>query len=259
MDLITLIILFVAAILGSSLNAVAGGGGFISYPSLIFCNIPPINANGISTVALWPGNITSAIAYKKDIKLSVRFILYFIIAISLGGFFGAYLFLNTTPKFFSYLVPFFLLFTWLLFVFSNKLRNYFSTNADNFSLVKPNFLHIVCIFFIGIYGGYFGAGLGMILLSAFSLIGLKNLNEMNGIKVILVSFNNGIAAFTYIFSGIIIWQYTLVMLAGALIGGFYGAKLTKQIKQENLRYFIISIGAIITVIFFYKQYFENFI
>ncbi|MBF2707730.1 sulfite exporter TauE/SafE family protein [Flavobacterium soyangense] len=256
MDLVTFIILFLAAIVGSSLNAVAGGGGFISYPSLIFCNIPLINANGISTVALWPGNITSAIAYKKDIKLSVKFILYFIIVISVGGFVGAYLFLNTTSEVFSNFVPFFLLFTWLLFVFSNKLRNYFSTNTTDFSFVKPNYLHIVCMFFIGIYGGYFGAGLGMIILTAFSLIGLKNLNEMNGIKVILVSFNNGIAAFAYIFSGIVTWQYTLVMLAGALIGGFYGAKLTRQIKQETLRYFIILIGAIITVIFFYKRFFS---
>lgn len=256
MDLITLIILFFAAILGSSLNAVAGGGGFISYPSLILCNIAPLNANGISTVALWPGNITSAIAFKKDIQLSVEFILYFIVSISLGGFAGAYLFLNTDSKVFSYFVPFFLLFTWLLFVFSNTLRNYFISNSTNFSFIRPNYLHIVFMFFIGIYGGYFGAGLGMILLTAFSLIGLKNLNEMNGIKVILVSFNNGIAAFTYIFSGIIIWQHTLVMLAGALIGGFYGAKLTRQIKQETLRYFIILIGAIITVIFFYKQFFS---
>lgn len=255
MDLVTFSILFSAAIVGSSLNAVAGGGGFISYPSLIFCNIPPINANGISTVALWPGNITSAIAYKSDLNLSVKFIVYFIIAISLGGFIGAYLFLITTSKVFSNFVPFFLLFTWLLFVFSNKLRDFLSTNTRNFNFLKPNYYHIVCMFLIGIYGGYFGAGLGMIILTVFSLIGLKNLNEMNGIKVILVSFNNGIAAFTYIFSGIIIWQNTLVMIAGALIGGFYGAKLTRQIKQESLRTFIIIIGAITTVIFFYKQYF----
>lgn len=256
MELLNFIILFIAAILGSSLNAIAGGGGFISYPSLIFCNIPPINANGISNVALWPGNITSAFAYKKDINLSVKFILFFIISISLGGFFGAYLFLNTTSKTFSNFVPFFLLLTWLLFVFSNKLRSYFSNNSTDFSFVKPNYYHIVGMFFIGIYGGYFGAGLGMIILTAFSLIGLKNLNEMNGIKVVLVSFNNGIAAFTFIFSGIVIWQYTIVMLVGALIGGFYGAKLTRQIKQEKLRYFVILIGAIITVIFFYKQYFS---
>ncbi|MBU2525380.1 MAG: sulfite exporter TauE/SafE family protein [Bacteroidetes bacterium] len=244
-----------AAIIGSTLNAVAGGGGFISYPSLIFCNIVPLNANGISTVALWPGNITSAIAFKKDIQLPIKFILYFIVSISVGGFFGAYLFLNTSPKAFSNFVPFFLLLSLVLFVFSNDLRTIFISKSKAYSFSKPNYIHLVYMFFIGIYGGYFGAGLGMIILTALSLIGLKNLNEMNGIKVILVSFNNGIAAFTYIFSGIILWQYTIVMIAGALIGGFYGAKLARQIKQEVLRNFIIFIGAVITAIFFYKQYF----
>ncbi|MFH4964059.1 sulfite exporter TauE/SafE family protein [Gaetbulibacter sp. M235] len=255
MDIFTLTMLLLASILGSSLNAVAGGGGFITYPSLIFSNIPNLNANGISTVALWPGNITSAVAYRKDIELSRKLILYFVMSISLGGFVGAYLFLNTSSTLFSIFVPFFLLFTWLLFVFSKTIRNYFSSYLTDLHFITPNYFHIVFMFFIGIYGGYFGAGLGMIILTAFSLLGLKKLNEMNGIKVILVSFNNGIAALTYIFSGIVIWQYTLVMIIGALIGGFYGAKLTRQINQNFLHNFVIVIGAIITLIFFYKQYF----
>tara|TARA_R110000868_G_scaffold81946_2_gene231732 strand:+ start:42760 stop:43530 length:771 start_codon:yes stop_codon:yes gene_type:complete len=255
MELLNFTVLFLAAICGGALNAVAGGGGFIAYPSLLFCNIPPINANGISTVALWPGNIASAFSFKKDIRLSSKFILYFAAAISFGGLIGAYLFLNTSSKTFSSLVPFFLLFTWFLFVFSDKLRSYFSTHTTSFNLIKPNFSHLIFMFLIGIYGGYFGAGLGMIILTAFSLIGLKNLNEMNGIKVILVSFNNGIAAITYVFSGIIVWDYALIMVAGALIGGFYGAKLTRQIKQETLKKFVIVVGAVITVILFCKEYY----
>lgn len=255
MDIFTLIILFIASIIGSSLNAVAGGGGFITYPSLIFCNVPILNANGISTVALWPGNITSAIAYRKDIELSVNFILYFIISMSFGGFVGAYLFLHTSSKLFGSFVPFFLLFSWLLFVFSHRLRVYFISYLKDLHATKPNFLQIIFMFFIGIYGGYFGAGLGIIILTALSLFGLKRINEMNGIKVILVSFNNGIAALTYIISGIVIWQYTLVMIFGALIGGFYGAKLTRKINPQIVHNFVIIIGAIITLIFFYKQYF----
>lgn len=255
MEILTPLILFVTAIIASSLNAVAGGGGFISYPTLIFCNVPSINANGISTVALWPGNIASAKAYQKDIKLSMQLLLFFIVAISLGGLFGAFLFINTTTKIFNGFVPFFLLLTWLLFVFSNSLRNYFSKKLNDFSFENSNFFHLLSIFLIGIYGGYFGAGLGMILLTAFSIIGFKDLNQMNGIKVVLVSFNNGIAAFTFIFSGIIIWEYTIIMLIGALIGGFYGAKVARKIEQEKLKNFIISVGAIITMVFFYKEYF----
>ncbi|MCK6608143.1 MAG: sulfite exporter TauE/SafE family protein [Flavobacterium sp.] len=259
MEFLNLIFLFIAAILGSSLNAVAGGGGFISYPSLILCNIPSINANGIGTVALWPGNIASAKAYQKDINLSISSLIMLIISISGGGLLGAYLFINTSSRVFDGFVPFFLLSTWLLFVFSNKLRSYFSNKLESFSFEDANIIHLISIFFIGIYGGYFGAGLGMILLTAFSIIGLKNLNEMNGIKVILVSFNNGIAAFTFILSGIVIWQYAIVMLVGALIGGFYGAKIARKIEQQKLKNFIIWVGAIITIVFFYKEYFKNFI
>lgn len=254
MEILNPIILFIAAIIASSLNAVAGGGGFISYPSLIFCNILPINANGISTVSLWPGNIASAKAYQKDIKLPMRLLLFFILAISLGGLVGAFLFINTTTKVFNGFVPFFLLFTWLLFVFSNSLRSYFSNKLNIFSFENSNFFHLLSIFLIGIYGGYFGAGLGMILLTAFSIIGFKNLNEMNGIKVVLVSFNNGIAAFIFIFSGIVIWEHTIIMIIGALIGGFYGAKVARRIEQQKLKNFIITVGAFITIIFFYKQY-----
>lgn len=254
MENINYIVIFLAAFIGGALNAVAGGGGFIAYPSLIFCNIAPLNANGISTVALWSGNITSAIAFKRDIRLPMKFIVYFVLAISLGGGIGAYLFLKTRTQVFSSFVPFFLLITWLLFVFSNSLRNYFLKNIKPFNFIKPRYNHIFFMFLIGIYGGYFGAGLGMIILTVFSLIGLKNINEMNGIKVILVSFNNGIAALTYIISGIIFWQYTLIMISGSLIGGFYGAKLAQRIKQENLRYFIICIGAIVTGLFFINQY-----
>lgn len=132
--------------------------------------------------------------------------------------------------------------------------SHFTQNKLSGSSLRVTMLHLVIIFLIGIYGGYFGAGLGMILLTALSLIGLKSINEMNGIKVVLVSFNNGFAAITFIFSGIVLWQHTVIMLAGALIGGFYGAKLARKIKQEILQTFVMAIGAIITLMFFYKQY-----
>ncbi|MBO9727248.1 MAG: sulfite exporter TauE/SafE family protein [Chitinophaga sp.] len=248
------LVLFGAAIFGSSMNAAAGGGGFVAYPSLISIGTAPLAANASSTVALWPGNIASINAYRTDTDYSWKHTGPLIIAITLGGLIGASLAVMSSPRLFSKFVPFFLLFTWLLFVASPVLINRF-LNGRQYHIGPTG--KAVTLLLIGIYGGFFGAGLGMILLTVFSFFGYRQLNEMNGLKVLLVSFNNGIAAIAFIVSHMIVWEYTLIMLAGALLGGYYGAKLTRKIPQTILRNIIIVLGATITLLFFLKEYYQH--
>lgn len=244
------ILLFSAAVAGSVLNAVAGGGGFIAFPSLVFAGSSPVSANAISTVALWPGNIASAKAFQNDIKASRRTLIYLLFISGLGGFLGAMLLILASSKTFEFLVPYFLLFSWLLFSFSSKILEYFKSKKQTQESFVYDHKKFAALLILGIYGGYFGAGLGMMVLTVFTFYGMKNLNEMNGLKVLMVAVNNGVAALTLLFSGFIDWHFTLVMIAGAIIGGYYGASLTRKINQDILKKIIIIIGGLITLYFF---------
>lgn len=244
------ILLFFAALAGSVLNAVAGGGGFIAFPSLVFAGSSPVSANAISTVALWPGNITSAKAFEQDIKASRRSLVYLLSIAGFGGFLGAMLLILASSKTFEFLVPYFLLFSWLLFSFSSKILKYFKSKTQKQNSFIYDHKKFPALLVLSIYGGYFGAGLGMMVLTVFTFYGMKNLNEMNGLKVLMVAVNNGVAAFTLLFSGFIDWHFTVIMIAGALIGGYYGASMTRRINQDVLKKIIIIIGAVITLYFF---------
>ncbi len=240
-----------AAIIASSINAAAGGGGFISYPSLISIGTAPLTANAVGTVALWTGNLASLNAYRSDADYSWKNTGPLIIAITLGGLIGAYLAVSSSPALFSKFVPFFLLFTWLLFLTSPAIiRRFLARSPSGISKAGK----IAILFLTGIYGGFFGAGLGMILLTVFSFFGYKQLNEMNALKVLLVVCNNGIAAIAFIASRMINWEYTFIMIVGALVGGYYGARITRKIPQPILRKAIVVLGAMITLLFFLKEY-----
>lgn len=244
------ILLFFAAIVGGILNAAAGGGGFIAFPSLVFAGATPISANAISTVALWPGNIASAKAFEDDIKVSKRSMIYLLSIAAFGGFVGAFLLMLISSKTFEFLVPYFLLVSWLLFSFSSKILEYFNSKIQKESSFIYDHKKLFILLVLSIYGGYFGAGLGMMVLTVFTFYGMKNLNEMNGLKVLMVAVNNGVAAFTLLFSGFIDWHFTIIMIIGALIGGYYGAAMTRRINQDLLKKMIIIIGAVITLYFF---------
>lgn len=242
--------LFLAGLVGGALNAIAGGGGFITFPSLIFAGANQVNASAISTVALWPGNMASAKAFQDDIKISKRSVIYLLVIAGLGGLVGAYLLVTVSPKTFEFLVPYFLLTSWLMFAFSGKILNFFRAHINVQDSFEYSHRKAIPLFLLSIYGGYFGAGLGMMILTLFTLYGMNNLNEMNGLKVLMVSVNNGIAAIAFIISGIIVWNFAIVMFFGAIIGGYYGASLTRTIPQSLVKKVIIVIGGVITLYFF---------
>lgn len=255
MTTLSLVLLFLAAILGGTLNAVAGGGSFITFPSLIFGGVGAINANATSTVALWPGTLASLWAYRKELATQQRGFLFVLSGTSLiGGILGALLLLNTPASTFVHLIPYLLLLATLLFAFSGQItkflrvRNIEKTRISRRSLAGISFMQLI----IAIYGGYFGAGIGILMLATLALMGMDNIHEMNAVKTLLTMFINGVAVIIFIIAGIVAWTEAIVMLAGAIIGGYGAAYFARKIDQKYVRGFVIVVGLTLTIYFFLR-------
>jgi len=248
-------ILFVAAILGGTLNSVAGGGTFITLPVLIFTGVLPINANASSTVALWPGSIASVWAYRKEFANQRRLVTILLSITSLiGGILGAELLVRTSQTTFVKLLPYLLLLATVLFALSGPIntRLHGKTTLKNrqswLTLVGISFLQLI----IAIYGGYFGGGIGILMLATLGLMGMENIHEMNAMKTLLTTFINGVAVIIFIIRGIVVWPQAIVMVIGAIIGGYTGAYFARKIDQRLIRGFVILVGVSMTIYFFLR-------
>jgi len=248
-------ILFVAAILGGTLNSVAGGGTFITLPALIFTGVLPINANASSTVALWPGSIASVWAYRKEFANQRRLVTILLSITSLiGGILGAELLVRTSQTTFVKLLPYLLLLATVLFALSGPIntRLHGKTTLKNrqswLTLVGISFLQLI----IAIYGGYFGGGIGILMLATLGLMGMENIHEMNAMKTLLTTFINGVAVIIFIIRGIVVWPQAIVMVIGAIIGGYTGAYFARKIDQRVIRGFVILVGVSMTIYFFLR-------
>lgn len=248
-------ILFVAAILGGTLNSVAGGGTFITLPALIFTGVLPINANASSTVALWPGSIASVWAYRKEFANQRRLVTFLLSITSLiGGILGAELLVRTSQTTFVKLLPYLLLLATVLFALSGPIntRLHGRTTLKNrqswLTLVGISFLQLI----IAIYGGYFGGGIGILMLATLGLMGMENIHEMNAMKTLLTTFINGVAVIIFIIRGIVVWPQAIVMVIGAIIGGYTGAYFARKIDQRLIRSFVILVGVSMTIYFFLR-------
>ena len=257
MTFLTGLILFFAAVLGGALNSVAGGGSFITFPSLIFSGVPPIQANATSTVALWPGSLASVGAYRKEIAKQNRVLMLVLVGTSLiGGILGAVLLLRTSQSTFVRLIPYLLLLATVLFAFSPfitaRLRKREPTTKETriswIRLAGISLLQLI----IAIYGGYFGGGIGIMMLASLGIMGMENIHEMNGMKTVLQSCINGVAVITFIIAGAVYWPEAIVMIVGAIVGGFSGASLARRLDQRIVRGFVILVGTVMTIYFFVK-------
>ena len=242
----TLLFLFCAGFLASSLNAAAGGGSFVSFPALISAGVSPLIANTSSTVALLPGSVASAWAYRRDIRsfeqvsMKAMLILTFI-----GGGVGALLLLYTPAADFNTLVPWLLLTGSLAFAFGRQLGDWLRSKFS----IGPVFV-LSGQFLLGIYGGYFGGAVGIMMLAVWSIFGLTDIRRMNANRTILVTLANTIAVVLFIAAGKVAWLQTCWMLAGTILGGYYGARLTRMVPPRYLRLGITIFNFVLTAIFF---------
>lgn len=248
-----IILLFLSAVVGGTLNAVAGGGSFFTFPALVFTGVLPITANATSTVAIWPGSVASVGAYRRELAVQKRSFLFLLIGTSLiGGGLGAILLLKTSQSTFVALIPYLLLAATLLFALSPyitaKLRAR-ATGKAQYSV--PALIGVACAqFVISIYGGYFGGGIGILMLATLAFMGMDNIHEMNAVKTVLASCINGVAVITFIIAGAVVWPQAILMIVGAIIGGYGGAYYARKVDQKWVRLFVIVVGIALTIYFF---------
>ncbi len=204
----------------------------------------------MSTVALWPGSVSSAFGYRKQLNVEKKVLWRFILVSIIGSVLGAELFLNTSEVAFERLVPWLLLGATLLFTFGRhgiKLLHQFSGKVTAASLLLGVFLQLV----IAIYGGYFGAGIGILMLAMLQLMGMTHIHQMNALKTVLGSTINAVAFALFIMSGHVIWPVAAVMVAGAITGGYFGAKLAMKVSVEKIRLLVSAIGFGMTAYYFF--------
>ena len=239
----------VAAAAGAAMNAVAGGGTLVTFPALIALGVPPITANATSTVALWPGTMTSMWGYRAELRGARRWAAAFAIPSLLGGAVGALLLLVTPERRFAAIVPWLILGATTLFMAQGPLLRRFREsgperrieNADG-TLKRPALPFLVFQLFVGIYGGYFGAGAGILMLAALGLMGLTNIHQMNGLKNWGGGVMNLIAVLIFAASGIVNWPVALSMAVGATVGGVGGSLIAQRVGQVWVRRAIVTIG-----------------
>lgn len=225
----------------------AGGGSFLTFPSLVFAGVPPVMANASSTVALVPGSLASAIAYRYDIRaLEEKRLKSWWLVCLMGGAIGAGLLLVTSDKTFRQIAPWLLLFATLLFAFGPQV-----SMALRGRLHGNQALMLAVLVPVSIYGGYFGGGMGIMVLAVFRLYGLTDIHGMNGMKAILGGSLNTIASIIFIVAKQVDWRPALVMMAAAILGGYLGPFLARRLPQRAIRALVILVGVAMTTYFFY--------
>lgn len=253
MPLTEIIGLMLAAAAAGAINAVAGGGTIITFPALLFFGTSPKFANATSTLALVIGTSGSIYSYRGHWGAIKPWLLRFVPVSIIAGILGAALLNVTSETTFGKLVPFLILFATVLFVSQGLLRRYVNFDAHTGS--RHAILGAILFqFAVALYGGYFGAGIGILMLASLGFIGLGNIHEMNALKNLLGSLINFVAAVWFIFAGLIHWQKAGVMTVGALAGYFLGAHYSQRISQQRVRQIITAIGFVLSGITFYREF-----
>jgi hypothetical protein len=246
--------LIVASFLAGVLNAVAGGGSFLSFPAMMGMKILPVQANATNTVALWPGQLTSVAAYRNDIRKNPRLALAMALAGLIGGTAGALVLLNTPQRTFLHLVPWLLLVSASIFAVSGPVSRWLEARKTALAARPPRrlpvFLATAAVCF---YIGYFGAGAGFLLITMLSLFGHQDLHEINALKVAATTPANGIACIIFAVGGQVVWRYCLLAMVVCAIGGYASARLARRVPQPVLRWLVVFIGLSMAAWFFWRN------
>jgi uncharacterized protein len=245
--------LFLAAVIAGAINSVAGGGTLISFPALIAAGVPAIEANATNTAALVPGSASSAYAYRHDFGAQRGLLLTLLLPSLLGGLLGAVALVITPPRLFGQIVPFLVLFATLLFAGNDLLGRWRNTHREERPVTWLGTVWGVGFqVLVSAYGGYFGAGIGILMLASLSIMGLRDIHRMNAVKTLLAVAINGIALVYFIAQGKVVWPAALLMAAGAVLGGYGGARLAKRVNQGLVRGFVVAAGLVVSAWLFLR-------
>ena len=246
--MLDLVILFTAAFGAGLLNTIAGGGTFLTFPALVFTGVPVVAANATSAVAVFPGYLGGALGFREELKTIARPRMIRLIIITLiGGVAGSALLLVSSNEAFSRIVPYLLLLATLAFLFGDQLRAMAMRHAK---AIKPE--GAVGLFAVSLYGGYFNGGLGIVLLSLFTLWGMKDINLMNGLKNGLSFALSAISVLVFALAGLVEWPQAILMMVGAILGGYAGAPVARALPKSVIKGLIAAIGFGMAAVFFLR-------
>ena len=249
-------------------NSVAGGGTFFSFPALLAVGVPPVLANASNSVALWPGSLTGAWAYRLELSRYKRYLLPMGLASLLGGMAGGLLLLAAGDARFAALIPWLLAFATLLFALSPQIskalkqmrqrrapdtpgRPAAAAQDGSHGAGAPGGWLVQLL--VSIYGGFFGAGMGILMMASLAISGHEDMQHINALKNLLSAVIYSVTVVTFIVAGAVSWPHTLVMLLTASAGGYLGARMARKIQGPWLRRVVIAVGAALTVYYFYKS------
>jgi uncharacterized membrane protein YfcA len=254
MSLLHELLILLAALVAGFINAIAGGGTLVSFPALLAVGIPPVVANVTNTIALVPGTIGGMWSQRKDFRSQYKRLLRLLPVSVTGGIVGGLLLLNTGESAFRSLVPFLILAATLLLGFQVQIKNWVISRIGHAHTEHHNPLVMLSLVFLAaIYGGYFGAGLGVILMAVLGLVTDDSLNRLNFLKQAVGFAVNLSAAIYFAFSGKVDWMIAFIMIFGSLTGGLIGGKVVGRMKPEILRWIVVTAGLIAATAFFLKK------
>jgi uncharacterized membrane protein YfcA len=257
MSLVEVVSLVAAGMAAGAITAVAGGGTLVTFPTLLFFNTSPVVANATSTLALMVGTAGSVYGYRRHLDAVKRWLWRFGPVSILGGVIGSALLTRTSDSTFSKLIPFLILFATFVFLAQGLVSRFVRHELKSGERTHRVWLAILFQFAVSIYGGYFGAGIGILMLASLGFLGLRNIHEMNMLKTVLSSLINLVASVWFAFAGLIHWPKAGVITAGALIGYYLGAHFSQRIPPARVRQIITAIGFILSAVTFYKEFIAN--
>ncbi len=241
--------LIAAGCAAGAVNAVAGGGTLLTFPVLLMCGTPPVMANATSTVGLVIGTAGSIVSFRGHLK-AIRELMWRFIPICLvGAAIGSWLLMQTSDDQFSTLIPFLVLFATVLFFIQGFLKK-----SQTAGRTKALWFSLALQLPVAIYGAFFGAGIGILMLASFGFMGMTHIHEMNALKNLLGSLINVVAAVWFIAAGMVNWPQALALTAGALVGYYFGAHFSQRIEPRRVRQVITAIGFIISGVMFWRQF-----
>jgi uncharacterized membrane protein YfcA len=252
LELADYLLITVAAAAAGFINAIAGGGTLISFPALIFAGVPAVSANVTNTVALTPGYLGATAAQMKDLRGQERRLWFLLPAAVLGGLAGGLILLRTDEELFQNLVPWLILMAAGLLLLQDPVRRWVNARVA----AGGNHIHegwaALPVFAAAIYGGYFGAGLSVIILAVLGLVLDDTLTRLNGLKQILAFAVNTAAALLFVFSGRVVWSAAAVMAVGAVLGGLLGGRFAGSIRPATLRWVVVVTAVVVAIIYFVR-------
>ncbi len=243
-SLATSALLFAAGTVGGAVNSVAGGGSFLVFPSMLLVGVPPVAANATTAVALWPAGVSSTIAYRKELPRERKTLLVFALASALGGAVGAVLLLATSDLTFIRILPLLMLAASAVFTFGPRLAKL--RKGAKLPLAAAAVVQLL----IASYGGYFGGGMGILMLATFTLMGMTHLHAMNGLKTLLGTLINGAANIAFFVAHKVVIDVAIPVAIGSIVGGWFGAAVARKIHPDRVRMFVLVFAWGLTAWFF---------